>query len=91
MRDLKDIDDLTDRLAAAMPPEQELTLVHGDFHVENVITSPADGGVRTALDWELCTLGDPLADLGGLFAYWPHVGGESRGTVSQCPPSASGT
>ena len=75
---------MADRLTAAIPQQQELALVHGDFHVENVITSPADGRVRAVLDWELCTLGDPLADLGGLFAYWPHIG-ESTTPVLNLP------
>jgi aminoglycoside phosphotransferase (APT) family kinase protein len=46
--------------------------VHGDFQIQNVIVSPPDGAVRAVLDWELCALGDPLADLGGLLAYWPQ-------------------
>jgi aminoglycoside phosphotransferase (APT) family kinase protein len=50
-----------------------MTLVHGDFHLRNVIVDPGDGTVRAVLDWELCTLGDPLADLGGLLAYWPEA------------------
>ena len=72
-RDLPAIDELAERLRAAMPTEEELTLVHGDFHLRNVIVSPVDGGVRAVLDWELCTLGEPLADLGGLLAYWPQA------------------
>jgi aminoglycoside phosphotransferase (APT) family kinase protein len=73
-RDIPEIDDLASRLRAAAPEPGELTLVHGDFHLRNVITSTADGSVLAILDWELCTLGDPLADLGGLFAYWPEPG-----------------
>jgi len=48
----------------------EVTLVHGDFHVCNVITSRATGEIVAVLDWELATLGDPLADIGSLLAYW---------------------
>jgi aminoglycoside phosphotransferase (APT) family kinase protein len=43
--------------------------VHGDYRLDNCILGP-DGGVRAVLDWELCTLGDPLADLGLLIVYW---------------------
>jgi aminoglycoside phosphotransferase (APT) family kinase protein len=73
-RDLPAIDHLAERLRAAAPEQRELTLVHGDFHLLNVVVAPGDGSVRAILDWELCTLGDPLADLGGLLAYWPTPG-----------------
>lgn len=75
-RELPALDDLTRRLVAAAPPQHELTLVHGDFHLRNVITSPQSGQVVAVLDWELSTLGDPLADMGSLLAYWPEPGEE---------------
>ncbi|WP_228472822.1 phosphotransferase family protein [Streptomyces cyaneochromogenes] len=63
-RELPALEDLTGRLVAAVPEQRELTLVHGDFHVRNVITSYDSGEVTAVLDWELSTLGDPLADMG---------------------------
>ena len=48
-------------------------IVHGDFRVDNAILGP-DGAVRAVVDWELCTLGDPLADVGLLMVYWPARG-----------------
>lgn len=78
-RELPDLDDLTRRLIAAAPQHQELTLVHGDFHLRNVITSHATGEVIAVLDWELSTLGDPLADMGSLLAYWPARGEDTAG------------
>ncbi|MGO9033593.1 phosphotransferase family protein [Mycobacterium sp.] len=75
-RELPDLDDLTRRLITAAPQQQELTLVHGDFHLRNVITSHMTGEVVGVLDWELSTLGDPLADMGSLLAYWPQPGEE---------------
>jgi aminoglycoside phosphotransferase (APT) family kinase protein len=69
-RELPGLVMLADRLEAAMPEQRELTLVHGDFHLLNTIVAPDGSDVRAVLDWELCTLGDPLADLGGLLAYW---------------------
>ncbi|AVP68142.1 phosphotransferase [Rhodococcus hoagii] len=77
--DLPAIEDLAARLARNVPEQTETTLVHGDFHLSNVITSPEEGRVVAILDWELCTLGDPLADLGGLLAYWPERGDGVRG------------
>ncbi len=78
-RDVPDLDRLTELLRRTMPPQQELTLVHGDFHVRNVIVDPSTGGVRAVLDWELSTLGDPLADIGSLLAYWPEAGDPPSG------------
>jgi aminoglycoside phosphotransferase (APT) family kinase protein len=68
-RDLPALDDLTNRLAAA-PEQRELSLVHGDYSLRNVIVSRRTGAVIGVLDWELSTLGDPLADMGTMLAYW---------------------
>ena len=73
-RDVPAVEQLANRLHDAIPEQRELTLVHGDFHLSNVITSNADGSVVAVVDWELCTLGDPLADIGALLAYWPEQG-----------------
>jgi aminoglycoside phosphotransferase (APT) family kinase protein len=47
-------------------------LVHGDLHLRNIVVSATRGDVLAALDWELSTLGDPIADLGTTLAYWPE-------------------
>ncbi len=73
-REVPEVEELAARLRDAIPEQHEITLVHGDFHLSNVITSPEDGTVVAVLDWELCTLGDPLADIGALLAYWPQQG-----------------
>lgn len=67
------LDRLTAWLTSHVPEPAELTVVHGDLHIRNVIADPASAQVRAALDWELCTLGDPLADLGTTLAYWPEA------------------
>jgi aminoglycoside phosphotransferase (APT) family kinase protein len=61
------------RLRAGIPEQTEVSLVHGDYRLDNVILGP-DGGVRAVLDWELSTLGDPLADLGLLLVYTSEAG-----------------
>ncbi|MEW9552077.1 phosphotransferase family protein [Nonomuraea sp. NPDC050783] len=76
-RDLPKLDALTALLQTRMPDQRDESLVHGDFHMRNVIVDPDHGTVRAILDWELSTLGDPMADVGSLLAYWPEAG-ESR-------------
>jgi aminoglycoside phosphotransferase (APT) family kinase protein len=65
--------DVLVRLRDGAPEQREITIVHGDFRPANVIVGEA-GEVRAVLDWELATLGDPLADLGWLLAYWGAPG-----------------
>jgi aminoglycoside phosphotransferase (APT) family kinase protein len=74
-RELPIVDRLHDRLAARIPPQGPATIVHGDYRLDNMILAPS-GEVAAVVDWELCTLGDPLADLGTLMAYWPEEGEE---------------
>ena len=67
------IEEVAERLAAGMPEERESVLVHGDYRLDNAVLAP-DGDVRAVLDWELCTVGDPLADVGLMIAYWNELG-----------------
>jgi aminoglycoside phosphotransferase (APT) family kinase protein len=69
------ITQLTRWLAARIPRSAGATLVHGDFKLDNVMLDPADPGrVIAVLDWEMCTLGDPLVDVGLLLCYWAEEG-----------------
>ena len=72
-RELATVDRVHDRLAARIPEQGPATIVHGDYRLDNMILTPG-GEVAAVVDWELCTLGDPLADLGTLMAYWPERG-----------------
>ena len=56
-------------LAERVPAQIGVAIVHGDYRIDNAILS-GQGRVQAVLDWELCTLGDPLADVGILLAYW---------------------
>lgn len=58
-------------LRTNVPGERPSTLVHGDFKLDNVLVDPDTCDVTCVLDWEMATLGDPLADLGFLLAFWP--------------------
>jgi aminoglycoside phosphotransferase (APT) family kinase protein len=62
-----------DRLSAQVPPQVGTSIVHGDYRLDNTVLSP-EGDVRAVLDWEICTLGDPLADVGLLMVYWTDPG-----------------
>lgn len=68
-RDLGAMETVHAALAARVPEQGPARLVHGDYRLDNVRLSPA-GTVRAVLDWELATLGDPLADVGMLAVYW---------------------
>jgi aminoglycoside phosphotransferase (APT) family kinase protein len=74
-RELRVVDDVHERLAARIPEQGPATIVHGDYRLDNMILSRA-GEVSAVVDWELCTLGDPLADVGLLLVYWSEPGDE---------------
>ena len=74
-RELPLIGELHDRLVAGIPDQGPATIVHGDYRIDNMILSPS-GEVAAVVDWELCTLGDPLADVGLLLVYWGEEGDE---------------
>jgi len=71
-RELPDVDEVGVLLAERLPEEWEQSLVHGDYHLGNTLVSPT-GDVNAILDWELCTVGDPLADVGLMVAYWSET------------------
>jgi aminoglycoside phosphotransferase (APT) family kinase protein len=71
-RELPDIEDVAGWLEARMPEEREVVLLHGDYHLNNFVLGD-DGALRAVLDWELCTAGDPLADVGQMVAYWNEM------------------
>jgi aminoglycoside phosphotransferase (APT) family kinase protein len=74
-RELRAVDEVHDALAAQVPAQVRASLVHGDYRLDNCLVG-VDGSVRAVLDWELCTLGDPLADVGLLIVYWTEAGDE---------------
>jgi aminoglycoside phosphotransferase (APT) family kinase protein len=73
-RGLPAIDELAQRLSASLPVSPPATLVHGDYRLGNLALDPADPGhVIAIFDWEMATLGDPLADLGYTLIYWGEM------------------
>jgi aminoglycoside phosphotransferase (APT) family kinase protein len=74
-RDLPGVDELRDRLAATAPDGANAgRIVHGDYRLDNLLAGVDPVAVHAVLDWEMATLGDPLADLGLLLTYWDVLG-----------------
>jgi aminoglycoside phosphotransferase (APT) family kinase protein len=81
-RELPDMDKLLDGLATRIPTDSEGCIVHGDFRLDNAIFSLGDRPrIRSVLDWELSTLGDPLADLAMTMTYWHDLGDDERAQI----------
>ncbi|MGQ0433906.1 MAG: phosphotransferase family protein [Microthrixaceae bacterium] len=71
-RPLPLVDSVHEALASRIPDQGPATIVHGDYRLDNCMTD-VDGNVIAVLDWEICTLGDPLADVGLLMVYWTEA------------------
>jgi aminoglycoside phosphotransferase (APT) family kinase protein len=89
-RELEDMETVYRALRDRMPEQAGATIVHGDFRLGNCLTG-ADGRIAAVLDWELCTLGDPLADVGFLMNDWRQPGeGEAEGGPVPGPTASGG-
>jgi aminoglycoside phosphotransferase (APT) family kinase protein len=75
-REVPGYDDLVEKLTDRMPAEGDVTLVHGDFRIDNVLVDVDNSKILAVVDWEMATLGDPLADLGLTLIYWTDPGEE---------------
>lgn len=65
-----EMDRLMDFLPTSLPPDGPTRIVHGDFRLDNLILDPSGPRVRAVLDWELSTLGDPMADFSYFLIGW---------------------
>ncbi|GAA3666902.1 phosphotransferase family protein [Nonomuraea antimicrobica] len=79
--DLPDYDRLVRRLRERLPAEAAGTLVHGDYRLDNTLLRLGDLEIAAVVDWEMSTLGDPLADLGLTLTYWHDRGDEERARI----------
>jgi aminoglycoside phosphotransferase (APT) family kinase protein len=85
------LDDIGRWLQAHLPVSPPPTLVHNDFKLDNAMLDPTDPGRLVAVfDWDMCTVGDPLADLGQLLAYWPQSDDPVERQGATPMPSAPG-
>jgi aminoglycoside phosphotransferase (APT) family kinase protein len=73
------MDNLIAWLPANVPAGDETRIVHGDYRIDNVIFDPVEPRIRAVIDWELCTLGHPLADFAYHCMVWRIPPGMFRG------------
>lgn len=83
--DIPEMEETSRLLTERMPEQVGATIVHGDYRLGNMIVG--DGRIRALLDWELCTLGDPLADVGYLLNSWVQPG---EGAAPVAPTAVGG-
>ena len=94
-RELATMERVAVALEQQMPEQHHAGIVHGDFRLGNMLAglgSDTAGKVTAVLDWELCTLGDPLADLGYIMNNWAQPGedGPTNRGAAQAPTAAGG-
>src|SRR5215469_9168623 len=76
-----------------MPPTRAAALIHNDYKYDNIVLAPADiTRIIGVLDWEMCTIGDPLSDLGTTLAYWVDpLDSEELQKIRWCPSTYPGS
>lgn len=75
--DIGDVDAVASWLQQNQPSQWSPGIMHGDYHAANVMFSPTGPDVVAIVDWEMCTIGDPLLDLGWMLATWYAPGHHS--------------
>ena len=85
-RELPAIDEVAAWLRKQIPQQHHVSITHGDYRFGNCLTDVRHGCIAAVLDWELCTLGDPLADLGYLGVYW-YDGNELHARANDPTPA----
>ena len=83
--DFPAVDRVFDALSGQIPEQQATAIVHGDYRLDNCMLDD-DGRISAVLDWEICTLGDPLADVGLLWVYWTDP--DAPSALPQASPTA---
>lgn len=82
--DIPCVDEVGEWLGANLPTDFRPGIIHGDYHLANVMFRPDSGELAAIVDWELTTLGDPLLDLGWVLATWNEPG-QAKSTTSVEP------
>lgn len=84
--ELPEMDRIVGWLRDRLPPSVDATLVHNDYKLDNVMLRPDGDGVEAVLDWEMTTIGDPLADLGLTMCYWTWASVAAAGDPHPATP-----
>lgn len=87
-RDLPEVDEVHRILLGTVPEQHGTSIVHGDYRLDNCMVDD-DGRIVAVLDWEICTLGDALADVGLLAVYYGGVG-DVDGGLASAPTTVEG-
>jgi aminoglycoside phosphotransferase (APT) family kinase protein len=78
-REIPEYEQLVARLTAGLPESPDGTLVHGDFRLDNTLVRLGEpASIAAVVDWEMSTLGDPLADLGLTLSYWADAADDGQ-------------
>jgi aminoglycoside phosphotransferase (APT) family kinase protein len=91
--DISEVETISNWIQQHMPASSGATLIHNDYKYDNVVLDPSDlAKIIGVLDWEMCTIGDPLTDLGSALAYWVDANDspeilETRWGPTNCPGS----
>jgi len=74
LKPVEEMDRVYDWLRAELPERQRISLVHNDYKLDNAMLAADDPGrIVAVFDWDMCTIGDPLSDLGALLTYWSQL------------------
>jgi aminoglycoside phosphotransferase (APT) family kinase protein len=87
--ELPEVESIAAWLKDRMPAQSEATLIHNDYKYDNMVLDVAEiTHIRAVLDWEMCTLGDPLTDLGTALAYWVQADDPAEVQMVRWGPTA---
>jgi aminoglycoside phosphotransferase (APT) family kinase protein len=87
-RELPAVDEVHAALSTRIPEQGPAAIVHGDYRLDNCLVG-SDGRIAAVLDWELCTLGDPMADVGLLMVYWNEAS-DDQSALLAAPTAVEG-
>jgi aminoglycoside phosphotransferase (APT) family kinase protein len=88
-RELPIMEEVISLLDRHRPPQVHTGIVHGDYRLGNCLVDPETGSLKAVLDWELCTLGDTLCEIGYLLVYWSDPTPNGTPTRAENDPSGS--